>query len=299
MNCKQCGFPVTENDQFCKNCGTAVVIPNETEVVNESVNEMVNASNENVNPVVTQEITPQVTNENVGVTPVEVKPEESVPVEQTVPVAPESKQNNAKYILIGVIAIAVIAAVVIVILNRKPKEEPVPQEETKVVVKDYKVNFNNYKMTIPGNLIYEKSGEQLLVGDEKETWIAVLEFGDINFNTLKNKKSTLKPTFEKHGYTCTEAEEKTIGGVEFITLEATSGSEKAIIGYTKINAMHALCITAYNVNGTIDYKIIESLSSLIKSIEYDENAKGMNYNQKIIIDDKFNIDLGENTLTTE
>lgn len=295
MNCKQCGFPVSENDQFCKNCGAVVVIPNETEVVNESVNEMVNASNE----VVTQEMTPQVTNENVGVTPVEVKPEESVPVEQTVPVAPESKPNNAKYILIGVIAIAVIAAVVIVILNRKPKEEPVPQEETKVVVKDYKVNFNNYKMTIPGDLIYEKSGEQLLVGDEKETWIAVLEFGDINFNTLKNKKSTLKPAFEKHGYTCTEAEEKTIGGVEFITLEATSGSEKAIIGYTKINAMHALCITAYNVNGTIDYKIIESLSSLIKSIEYDENAKGMNYNQKIIIDDKFNIDLGENTLTTE
>ena len=24
MNCKVCGSPITENDQFCKNCGAAV-----------------------------------------------------------------------------------------------------------------------------------------------------------------------------------------------------------------------------------------------------------------------------------
>ena len=31
MNCKKCGFQLTENDQFCKNCGTPV---NNTSVQN-------------------------------------------------------------------------------------------------------------------------------------------------------------------------------------------------------------------------------------------------------------------------
>lgn len=56
MNCKNCGFPIVENDQFCKNCGAPVIKDNvpdnnlNNNVVNNQINNtMPNFENNNLN----------------------------------------------------------------------------------------------------------------------------------------------------------------------------------------------------------------------------------------------------------
>ena len=51
MNCKACGSPITENDQFCKNCGASVNVKGESSN-NQNISSTVNNNSQNINGVV-------------------------------------------------------------------------------------------------------------------------------------------------------------------------------------------------------------------------------------------------------
>ena len=69
------------------------------------------------------------------------------------------------------------------------------------------------------------------------------------------------------GYTCTEATEKILGGVEFITMEISFGGENFIAALTKANSMYYIGVTAYNQENEIDYKLLETIAPIINSFE--------------------------------
>lgn len=254
MNCKKCGFPLTGDDQFCKNCGAAVSAQNEQNNMQQPINNQMNqqqyqAPQQNYN----QSSFANGYNQNQ-----------------------QQKPNGSfKYVIIGVIMlVAIVASVMItnMINNKNNNKYGDGSTDNSGLTKtssskSYKVNFEGFTFTIPDNLVYSEQNGVLLIGNEEGTWVTQLEIAQGSFTQLKNNKSQLSVIMQQNGYTCSAAEEKTIGGVEFITMELTYGGQKAIEALARANSMYFIGVTAYNQDNDIDYKLLETVAPIINSAE--------------------------------
>lgn len=204
-----------------------------------------------------------------------------------------NKSNNIVTIIAIVVAVACIIGIVILLIPKltgSEKKTVVNDENNNkpvVVTKStYKVDYSGFTFSIPDELIYEITNNALFIADEDTTWAAQLQVIDQNYNTLKSNKSNIKTTLSNYGISSTDAEVKTYGDTEYVTVEATSGGENALYAYAKLNTMKVLAITVYSQDNDFDYDVLETISSIVLT------AVAKDTSNNISITSKFNLDLG-------
>ena len=253
MKCRRCGSLLSENDQFCKNCGATVDAQNEQSSVQQPMNYQANS----------QQMINQQAQQNYN-QPAWANGYNSNPTYQ-----PPKSSSNLKYVIIGVVIVVVIFAVVIAITVFTKKSNNTYSENYgfSTSTKTYKVNFKGFTFSIPDDLVYEEKENMLYIGDEEGTWVTELGLEQGNFSQIKSNKNQLPAIMQQNGYTCSDAVEKTLGGVEFITMEIAYGSENAIAALAKANSMYFVGVTAWNKDNELDYKLLETIAPIINSIE--------------------------------
>ena len=267
MNCKKCGSPLTENDQFCKNCGATVNAQEEQSGIQQpqqsSQPDMMQQQ-----PMNNQQY--QQPQQNYG----NSNPNGWQNSYNPTPNFQQQKPNsNVKYIVIGVVVVVAIFAGMFIFNSMKDNNGGTSYSggtgtsATRTSNKSYKVNFKGFTFTIPDNLVYEEDNGVLLIGDEDGTWVTQLELEQGSFSQLKANKNQLQAMMQQNGYTCTAAAEKTLGGVDFITMEVSMSGQKAIAALAKANAMYFIGVTAMNQDNDIDYKLLEKIAPIITSAE--------------------------------
>lgn len=288
MNCKKCGSPLTENDRFCKNCGASV---NETNAQNSSSEEFGNS--DGVNNGVNQQINQQPMYSQQPMhnqQPAWQSGYTAQPYNQ-----PQPKNNeNAKFIIIGII-IAVVLFAVIVVINVLGGEDNSSTNSglsssnngtntSQVNKSTYKVKFKGFVFNIPDNLVYEEADNFLMIGDEDGTWTAQIEIEKGSFAQIKANKSQLQSLMQQSGYTSSIAQEKTLGGVEFITLEVSYGGQNAIAALTKANSMYFMGVTSMNLDNEFDYSLLEIIAPIVSSLSYAGETTNMEIGTKLDMD---------------
>ena len=264
MNCLNCGFQLTSEDQFCKNCGAAV-----TAQLENGAQPMQQSASQN-------EVVASTSNQqNIGQPTINAQPFQQAMAQGVT--GQQKQSDNIKFIVIGAIAIvAIIAGVFLFLtLNKTTKGQATPVETTPVTAKAYKVNFKGFTFTIPDKLVYEQNANVLAVGDEVGSWVVYLEVQQGSFAQLKTRKSQLASIMQQSGYTCAQAVEKKLGGTEFITMEISKSGEKAIAALAKLNSMNFAGITALTRDNEYDYKILEKIAPIINSAEQAQETNNM------------------------
>lgn len=298
MNCKKCGYPLTENDQFCKNCGASVNEVNAQNNVGNLANE-VNAQNNvgnltnevNAQDEFNQEISPILKS-----TPMQ---EQSINNYQQPMNGYQSnhspqpiynqrpKNNNAKPILIG-IGVAVLGAIVLFLVLGKSNTGEIlgtgsKNNDGSIVNTNstYKVKFKGFTFKIPTNLVYEQKEDYIIVGNEEDTWATMIEVFKGSFNQLQANKSQIQSNYQRQGYIASEAIEKTLQGVNYITVELSKNGANYLIGYAKANSMNVIVIDAFNIDNEFDYDLLKKMSSIISTAEFDDTTNNISTFEKI------------------
>lgn len=269
MNCKNCGAALAADDKFCKNCGTATQPADSAAATN---------------PVAAQP--------NMQET---VAPVASAPVAPTA-VAPAPKQHDGslKMIILGIVAVvAVVAAVLITVMvmsgeEKKPADggtgNVVPSGEEVPAVSTHKVRYQGFSMEVPDDVFTEEYSNYLALMDSSDEWIATLEIAEGSFARIKANKSQLPALMQRGGYTCTNPKQQTLGGVEYVTTEATISGQVATIGVAAAGSSDFMVLTVVNAYNEVDYSILEKLAPIAKSIKRES------YSNKVTIDNRVNLD---------
>lgn len=275
MNCKTCGSPLTENDQFCKTCGAAVPAQ-DTPVVPPVDNQPMSAMPEMPTPPVTPEApAPTVAPEPVAA-PQPVVNTNPVGMNPTAP-APEKKQNNnIKYIVIGVVAIVAIVAGLFIFKTLGQKTEPNSVQPPQQTPKTYKVNYNGFTFAVPDNLVYKLDTTAMYIGDEADTWLAKIEIAQGSYEQLNANKGQLHTVLIQSGIPNVKpAEEKTLGGLTYLTMEASSSGTNVLASLTKINAMYFAFVLSQTKDNEFDYKVLETIAPIISSATPTDTTNNM------------------------
>ncbi len=270
MNCKKCGAPLGETDQFCKNCGATVNVTendNNQQIVVESLGQQ---------PMNNQQVNYNSQPLNGG------------------NISPTKSNNNLKYIIVGIVIVVVVFGLVAVLglkmfNNNYTKNNGYSNNNSSnntgitntSSTSSYKVRFNDFTFSVPDNMIYQQNTNSLLIGDEANTWAAQLEIGEGNYSQLKANKGQMATILQQHGYNCTAATEKTFGGVEFITMEMSTGGTNAIAAFARINSMYFTAITAMSQDNEFNYKILENIAPIISSAELTTVSNSISSNTQL------------------
>lgn len=285
MNCKKCGFQLTENDQFCKNCGTPVdniSVQNNGGFVNQNTQSF-------SQPNMMNQSTPQ--QENVYKQPINNYAQSTMQqpswtnTYNSQPINQPQKNNNTKAIIIGFIVAVVIASVfaIFIVFSVNKSNSGSGNENNNSSKSTYSVNFKNFKFSVPDDLVYEVSADSLILGDETGTWVAYIQIGDGNFSKIKANRSKLQSNIKTKGYTATAADLKKAGGVEFVTIEVSAENENLLVGYAHADSTHFASITVMNQSGSVDYKVLETIAPVISSFKYSPSSNNISINEKIDI----------------
>lgn len=272
MNCKKCGSPLAENDQFCKNCGETVNSQS-TNIGGQTPASMPNTNNLNQQNMNTTQ--PNYSN-NMNSNQQGWANYNNAPMYNNQPMNKPS--GNGKYIAIGfAIIVGIIAIVVVVsmVMNKDNNNSLTGGGSSSVTQPsktNYKVAFKGFTFEIPDNFVYEEDNGTLMIGNEEGTWAAILELEQGSFSQLKANKSQLQSLMQQSGYTASIASEKNLGGVDFITLEISASGQNAIAALAKANSMYFIGVTAMNQDNEFDYKLLETIAPIVKSAQYNGNT---------------------------
>ena len=299
MNCKKCGAPLVGNDQFCKNCGAAV---NETSAQNNvggsqptfTQNEFSGVQQPTKNEMVGQPINnyQQPMNSGMGAQPVNnyqqpingyMNSYNSQPMYNQ-----PQKSNNTKFILIGIgVAVAVVVVAILIFAlggnnNEGGNYDGTNNGGSTINNKStYTVNFKGFTFKIPTDLVYETQADSILLGDEDGTWASYIEVIEGSYNQLLSNKNQLQGIYQQQGFTSSAAVTKTVGGLDFITLEISKGGQNALLGLAKANSMNVFGITAYTQANDFDYDLLETVSSILKTAEFNNATNNMSGFEKV------------------
>lgn len=196
---------------------------------------------------------------------------------QQTPIQPQ-KNNTTKFIIIGVVIAIIVFIGVIAVGFLSQNSNKGKSEPGDIAMKDtYTVNFKGFTFKVPTNLIYETGASSMMLGDEDSTWAAQLEIVSGSYNQFLNNKSKMQGILQKQGITASSAEEKTIGGMKYITIEMSQSGQNVLMGIAKANSMFVFGVTALNQDNEFDYDILKTMASILKSAEYkgeSNNIKG-------------------------
>ena len=129
----------------------------------------------------------------------------------------------------------------------------------------------------------------MIISDIDKTWFAMFGSSQGSYSTLKLRKNELKNNLEKTGVTVLNVLIKTLGGVEYITIEGSNGGTNSLMAYTKLNSSYILSIVTFNSDNKFNYSVLEKMSSIVKSAVYT-SSNNLPYNSLIEKFDEFDIE---------
>ncbi|MEE3343006.1 MAG: zinc ribbon domain-containing protein [Bacilli bacterium] len=270
MNCKKCGAPITENDQFCKNCGATVNAQEEQVDVQQVENNNLQSNEPVQDPFSTSSVE---TTTNSG------------PVNNVQQSATTSGNNNTKYIVIGVVAVVVVLAGVFLFTKIGGKGDSSNGGSgtvaTTVSSKAYKVDFQGFTFDVPDNYIYQFEGDSLVIGDEADSWAVTIQLLEGSYAKAMSNKGKLKSAIESSspGTNSSEAKVGTFGGTEFLYAEVSQSGQNFLAGYSKVNAMYVAVMTALNLSNEFDTSLFEKVGPIISSATPTQEAKSISSKQ--------------------
>lgn len=288
MYCPKCGDPVDTGEKFCNKCGFNLDSNNQTQ---NNINNFQNNISQNVNNNYNQYSSPNITNGNVNMNNIQQPMQQpawqngynSNPNFQP----PKKSSGFGKYILIGLgIVVAIIVALVIIGSfagndNSNSGTSYNNNGSNKRSNSSYKVNFKGFTFNVPDNLVYEEDSGVLMIGDEGGTWLAQIEVEQGSFAQLKANKSKLQSLMQQSGYTSSIAQEKTISGVEFLTMEISMSGQNAIAALTKGNSMFFMAVTVMNLDNEFDYSLLETVAPIVSTATYSNSSTNMKSGAKL------------------
>lgn len=265
MNCKKCGFPLDNNDQFCKSCGEPV---KESEIKIEEIGEIEILGGEEPSisePIITESI------DSIE-SPLEkelIKPKK----EKT-----EPKKDNTiiRKIIILVIFLIILIGVLVLVKNNISKEKKTNIDNSSMNSNNttvYRISYGGFTFSIPEDLIYETKNNVLLIADVRGSWVAQLEIQPGSYSKLRTNKNKLPGVIEKYGYISKAVNEKKAANQEYIVLEVDANGSNQLIALANIHPNYFAGITILSQNQEFDYSILEKLSPVISTATYsDTNA---------------------------
>lgn len=263
MDCKKCGTPLEENDQFCKNCGAPV------NGVSAQTNYGPAPKNSTLKFVLVF----------LGIAIIVAAIIISVAIftgdkdkddEDDDDVTTSKKKTE------------------IVTKDDEDEDEDIKvedeDEDEEIVVKPttkstYTVKSNGFTFKIPTDLVYEtivdEEIEAIAIGDEENTWMATIAPFEGSYNQLVINKSQLQSAMIQQGYTASAAVEKTYGGVPFIIVEGSISGQNILFAYAKANSMYTYSITVMSIDNEFDYDVLETVAGILNTAEFSTETTNM------------------------
>ena len=154
----------------------------------------------------------------------------------------------------------------------EPNSVQPPQQSPKT----YKVNYNGFTFAVPDNLVYKLDTTAMYIGDEADTWLAKIEIAQGSYEQLSANKGQLHTVLIQSGIPNVKpAEEKTLGGLTYLTMEANSSGTNVLASLTKINAMYFAFVLSQNKDNEFDYKVLETIAPIISSATPTDTTNNM------------------------
>ena len=205
MNCKRCGAPITENDQFCKNCGATVnAQPASTGYMQQPAQNpgFVGPQTTPANPSVAQPTQPQASQTAYTQQPT-VNPALAAfgqpqvaqptntgysqqPAQNYAPNnnQPQKNNNTIKYIILAVILVVAIAGGILVIgaLNKDKESSKSSKASSN---NSYTVKYDGYTFTVSNDIIAQEFDDELDFYDDTEEWQVGIGIAEDTYNNFK------------------------------------------------------------------------------------------------------------------
>lgn len=255
MNCKKCGFLLTKDEKFCRNCGESIKKVETKNNFGKSLSKLNKLSFVN-----------------------------------TLTKDSDLNSNKKKINVIIFIVVLIIIFFLFIFLNFKllkkdfNNKKSITDEETTLI--SYKIDYNNFTFELPSDVIYEISNDSLLLADCDETWVVKLLIIDGNFNQIKNNQNLLQNYFLNQGFKVSSAEIKVLDETEFVTLEMANDNYNFIGAYAKLSSTQIGWLVLLSQDNVVNYDILTYIAPIIASVSYNDLSNSLKTSPKL----NFNID---------
>lgn len=266
MNCKNCGYAITQDDQFCKSCGTPTNISVQS---NEGVGTSVNQS---VSQPMSQPTQPVQPTQQMYQQPMNTQSNNYQPTYQQ----PKNNNNNAiKYVLIGVGVLVVIALIIFAISNFSNNSSNNNNANSNVgndgniasnSTSTYTVKNGEFTYKIPTDLVYQVQGDTLYISDEKGTWVSMVAMMQGAFSQLS--EANITANLQSAGYNVINSYSKNFSGIDFIVSEISYQGTNELLAYAKATSMHIIGLEIVNQANEIDTSLLQKLAPIVNTIEH-------------------------------
>lgn len=278
MNCKKCGFLLSGNDQFCKNCGAPV---NAQSNINSSSQSTINQQSQTYQS--TSNMQPNYSNNNINNNPNNWQGGYNNNFNM------QPKQSNAKkYIIIILSAILVVIAsiqiykLVTTVKENTPNSNYNSGQVTQTGNSSYNLNYKGYTFNMPNDVVAEETSGGLLLANEAKGWIVNLMIEEGSYEKLISNKSRITSLVEADNKCKVKSiDEKKLGGINYLTVETEMQGAKVLMAFAKLDASHIYLIVAMNASATIDYKTLESVAPILSSAKAKSASNSIATNNDI------------------
>ena len=296
MNCKNCGFMLNSDDQFCKNCGTPVSIQNNVGGLGQQAGVQNNVATPSVsaNNIYYQQPSGPVNNgynpNNSGYTPNNngYNPNNGFQSSNNIYYQSMNNQssNVVKFVTIAVIVIVALVSGFLVYQSFKNKDDNGSGSSNAGTTSYYKINLKGYEFSIPTGVLAEVTSDGLEIGDDV-TWYAIIDISDLDYDLVKSRMNNLEG-FSDSGYTSSSVAVRNYGGVEYVSFKVTGQGYTTIGAYSKLDSINTVYISVMNDTYTADFDLLNKISPILKSAKYTSQSNNISVKEKMNVSSAFN-----------
>ncbi len=285
MNCPKCGFPIYQGDIACRNCHLPI------------------AQMSGISPTITPHQKEQIIQEVQTIQTPYIEPtrmEPSYIPKESMPIPPISEpvnHSNDQFknygegqkaitsirfllpILLGVIALGIVSFGIITFISTIVEDKKARYDQEQVI--NYQIEFNNFLYTIPTEYTYKKesSTNTLYISDEENSFEMAIQVMDATYSSVRSRKASLKSYFQSIGYTVGDVIEQTYANTSYLVLEASKSKKNYILAVTKAgDSSKAFGVSIKTSSNVFDYTILETVSSILTTAEYQKESSSNSQN---------------------